>query len=255
MPKFLSRWFLSFLVLPLLLLVACDAVTSSITTPSPPSPPPLSDTSSVPGAQSPTLTAGLPKLGGNATVVFKIKGKNEPITVAVDGVNAPLTAGNFVDLVNRGVYNGTRFHRVVREPEPFVVQGGDPQSTKPDVPMEALGTGSFVDASGKARYIPLEIVPQGQDKPVYSQTLKASSIQAPPKLRHTRGAVAMARSPMPDSASAQFYFALVDLPFLDGDYAVFGYVTQGMTTVDQIRQGDQIESAKVTQGLENLKSA
>jgi peptidyl-prolyl cis-trans isomerase B (cyclophilin B) len=74
-----------------------------------------------------------------------------------------------------------------------------------------------------------------------------------PELEHTRGAVAMARSQFPDSASSQFYFTLADLSFLDGNYAVFGYVTSGMEVVDQIQQGDKIESAKVTAGLENLK--
>ena len=63
----------------------------------------------------------------------------------------------------------------------------------------------------------------------------------------------MARSQLPDSASAQFYFALADVDFLDGNYAVFGYVTEGMEVVDQIQQGDRIESAKVTAGIENLK--
>jgi peptidyl-prolyl cis-trans isomerase B (cyclophilin B) len=62
----------------------------------------------------------------------------------------------------------------------------------------------------------------------------------------------MARSQFPDSASAQFYFALSDLSFLDGSYAVFGYVTDGMNVVDQIEQGDRIESAKVTSGLDRL---
>jgi peptidyl-prolyl cis-trans isomerase B (cyclophilin B) len=78
-------------------------------------------------------------------------------------------------------------------------------------------------------------------------------ISQPPALPHTKGAVAMARSQDPDSASSQFYFALDDLSFLDGNYAVFGYVTAGMNVVDQIQQGDRIESAKVTQGAENLK--
>jgi peptidyl-prolyl cis-trans isomerase B (cyclophilin B) len=63
----------------------------------------------------------------------------------------------------------------------------------------------------------------------------------------------MARSAQPDSASSQFYFTLAELPFLDGSYAVFGYVTQGMDVVDKIQQGDRIESAKVTQGIENLR--
>ena len=57
----------------------------------------------------------------------------------------------------------------------------------------------------------------------------------------------------PNSASSQFYFALSDINFLDGDYAVFGYVTEGMEVVDTIKQGDKIDSAKVISGAENLK--
>ena len=63
----------------------------------------------------------------------------------------------------------------------------------------------------------------------------------------------MARSSLPDSASSQFYIALTDLSFLDGNYAVFGYVTQGMETIDKIQQGDRIESIRVVKGAEGLK--
>jgi peptidyl-prolyl cis-trans isomerase B (cyclophilin B) len=197
-------------------------------------------------------SSSLPRLEGKATVVMVVKG--EPITIEVDGTNAPITAGNFVDLVQRGVYDKLVFHRVVREPTPFVVQGGDPQSKDPNAPPGALGTGSFIDpATSRPRYIPLEIKPKGAKEPVYSKTLKDAGVSAPPVLRHTRGAVAMARSAPPDSASSQFYFTLAELPFLDGSYAVFGYVTQGMDVVDKIQQGDRIESAKVTQGIENLR--
>jgi len=195
----------------------------------------------------------LPVLEGNATVVMTVKGS--PITIEVDGKDAPITAGNFVDLVQRGVYDGLVFHRVVRSPQPFVVQGGDPQSKNPNFPQQQLGRGGFNDPkTGQSRYIPLEIKPKGADSPVYSKTLKSSGVSASPVLQHTRGAVAMARSQQPDSASSQFYIALADLPFLDGDYAVFGKVTQGMDAVDKIQQGDRIESAKVTQGVENLKN-
>jgi peptidyl-prolyl cis-trans isomerase B (cyclophilin B) len=156
--------------------------------------------------------------------------------------------------VNQGVYDGIAFHRVVREPQPFVVQGGDPQSTDPKVPMSRLGTGGYSDpATGQERYIPLEILPEGDSEPVYSQTFDVQGIRKKPALQHTRGAVAMARSRLPDSASSQFYFALADLPFLDGNYAVFGYVTEGMEVIDRIQPGDRIESAQVTAGLENLK--
>ena len=215
------------------------------------SPASVANTSSVPGAQSPTPMNG-PRLNGDATVVLTVN--DRPITIVVKGQDAPYTAGNFVDLVERGVYDGTIFHRVIRSPQPFVAQGGDPQSKDPNVNPQAYGTGSFVDpATGKPRYIPLEILPQGATEPVYSKTFKSAGITQPPKLSHTRGAVAMARSQMPDSASAQFYIALGDVQFLDGDYAVFGYVTAGLDAVDQIQQGDKLQSAKVTAGLENLQ--
>ena len=169
--------------------------------------------------------------------------------------DAPITAGNFVDLVQRGVYDGLVFHRVVRSPQPFVVQGGDPQSKDPKFPQGQLGTGSFNDPkTGEPRYIPLEIKPKGAEAPLYSQTLKSGGMSTTPVLQHKRGAVAMARSQQPDSASSQFYITLADLEFLDGDYAVFGKVTKGMDVVDKIQQGDRIELAKVTQGIEHLKN-
>ncbi|ARV57734.1 peptidylprolyl isomerase [Nostocales cyanobacterium HT-58-2] len=195
----------------------------------------------------------LPRLEGKATVVMTVKGS--PIIIEVDGTNAPITAGNFVDLVQKGVYDGLVFHRVVRQPQPFVVQGGDPQSKDPKVPASRLGTGSYTDPrTGKIRYVPLEIKPQGSEQPIYSKTLEMAGINQPPVLQHKLGAVAMARSQMPDSASSQFYFALADLGFLDGNYAVFGYVTDGMNVVDKIQQGDRIDSARVIKGSENLKN-
>ncbi|MDB9541290.1 peptidylprolyl isomerase [Anabaenopsis tanganyikae CS-531] len=191
----------------------------------------------------------LPRLEGKATVVMTVNGS--PITIEVDGTNAPITAGNFVDLVQKGVYDGLVFHRVVRDPQPFVVQGGDPQGKDPKFPANRLGTGGYIDPeTGSERRIPLEIKPMGAEQPIiYGQTTRR-----PPVLQHKMGAVAMARSQMPDSASSQFYFALADLGFLDGNYAVFGNVTDGFDVVNKIQQGDRIESAKVTQGAENLKT-
>lgn len=195
----------------------------------------------------------LPQLEGKATVVLEVKGKT--IKIEVDGTNAPITAGNFVDLVERGIYNGLAFHRVVREPQPFVVQAGDPQSKDPNFPVARLGTGGFVDPeTGQSRYICLEITPEGAETPIYSQTFQRAGISKAPELQHSRGAVAMARSQAPDSASSQFYITLAAQPFLNGNYAVFGYVTEGMDVVDEIEQGDRIESATVIEGLENLKN-
>jgi peptidyl-prolyl cis-trans isomerase B (cyclophilin B) len=112
-----------------------------------------------------------------------------------------------------------------------------------------LGTGGYIDPQTKTeRRIPLEIKPKGAKDPIYSQTITEK-----PVLQHKQGAIAMARSQSPDSASSQFYFALADLSFLDGNYAVFGNVTKGFEVVNKIQQGDRIESAKVTKGAENLK--
>jgi peptidyl-prolyl cis-trans isomerase B (cyclophilin B) len=188
------------------------------------------------------MSAALP-LPGKAIVVQVING--QPVTIEVDGTNAPITAGNFVDLVERGVYDGVMFHRVVRDPEPFVVQGGDPRSRDTTIPASQLGTGNFIDPdTDQARFIPLEIKPQGAAEPVYNQAVTET-----PQLQHTRGAVAMARSNALNSASSQFYFALDELPFLDGNYAVFGNVIQGFETVNAVQEGDRISSAKVVQGI------
>jgi len=200
------------------------------------------------------IPTGLPRLEGKATVEMMVKGGK--VVMELDGTNAPITAGNFVDLIQKDVYSGLVFHRVVRDPEPFVVQGGDPQGKDPKFPVSRLGTGGYVDPTTKQpRNIPLEIKAQGADTPTYHKTFADAKVTQPPVLRHTRGAVAMARSNFPDSASSQFYIALGDLAFLDGSYAVFGYVKEGMDVVDKIQQGDRIESMKVTQGAENLKPA
>jgi len=119
---------------------------------------------------------------------------------------APITAGNFIELAKKGFYDGLTFHRY--EPG-FVIQGGDPGGD---------GTG------GSEKTIPLEIN-QG--------------------LRHKKGAVAMARSQDPDSASSQFYITLEDAHFLDDNYAVFGWVFEGMDNVLKLRAGDKIDKVTI----------
>jgi peptidyl-prolyl cis-trans isomerase B (cyclophilin B) len=185
--------------------------------------------------------ANLPRLQGKAIVVMMVKGK--PITIEVDGNNAPITAGNFIDLVQKGFYNNLTFHRV--EPA-FVVQGGDPKGN---------GTGGYIPkGQTQERRIPLEIKIKGSPAPTYSEGFEPSQIVTqPPTLTHKRGVIAMARSQMPDSASSQFYITLTQKDFLDGQYAVFGKVLTGMEVVDSIKVGDKITSAKVTKGLEGLK--
>ncbi|MEH2129311.1 MAG: peptidylprolyl isomerase [Nostoc sp.] len=260
----ISQFLLSLVLISALMLGGCSTQQAASNTSSPTS----TATSTTSEASSKTTTEAtsvsqtssesipgitdLPRLDGKATVVMTVKGS--PITIEVDGTDAPITAGNFVDLVQKGVYDGLAFHRVVREPQPFVVQGGDPKSKDPKVPVDSLGTGSYIDPkTGNARYIPLEVKVKGSDTPIYNKPFDATA--QPVVLPHKQGAIAMARSQPPDSASAQFYFALADLPFLDGNYAVFGNVTQGFDVVNKIQQGDRIDSAKVTQGAENLKIA
>ena len=180
-------------------------------------------------------------LDGKAVVSIETdKGR---FTVEVDGNAAPLTSGNFVDLVQRGAYDGTVFHRVIPG---FVAQGGDPASALADTPKEQYGTGNFIDpATGQSRLIPLEISLKGEDMPRYGQPVAEPGISDRVKLPHARGAVAMARSQSPDSASAQFYVALEPQPALDGNYAVFGAVTSGMEVVDQLENGDRLIGAKL----------
>jgi peptidyl-prolyl cis-trans isomerase B (cyclophilin B) len=176
----------------------------------------------------------LQRLKGKAMVTMVIKGKS--VMMEIDGDNAPITAGNFVELVEKGFYNGLTFHRVVKA---FVAQGGDPNGN---------GTGGYVPkGKSQERRIPLEIKLKGAAAPTYSKVFEdvQSGAQAP-ELLHKRGVLAMARSNSPDSASSQFYITLADVSFLDGKYAVFGKVTKGMEVIDGIKMGDKITSLKVT---------
>lgn len=175
---------------------------------------------------------------------FDIEGRGS-ITVELDGENAPITVGNFVDLVERGFYNDVTFHRVV---DNFVAQAGDPNSRDPNFPTNLLGREGFTDPeTGEERTIPLEIKPQGADEPVVGQTFRDAGIEEPPVLRNDRGTIAMARGSDPNSASSQFYFNLVNSRFLDGDYAVFGRITDGLSVMDAIRVGDRITQAVMTE--------
>lgn len=241
----LSKW--SVLVVIALLVVGCTTTTEApVASDSPVPPAPMVAA----GPSVAEMKAGLPVLDGEATAEIRVGSRT--ITVELDGDKAPITAGNFVDLAQKGVYDGTVFHRVVREPQPFVAQGGDPQSVDPNVPTSQLGTGGYVDpATGQERTIPLEILPVDSDEIVYGKTFPEAQIAATPQLNHKRGAIAMARSGV-NTASAQFYITLADVAFLDGSYAVFGYVTDGMDLVDDIQIGDVISSVEIISGADNL---
>ena len=197
-------------------------------------------------------TSSVPCLSGKAVV--SLETSKGTLELTLDGDAAPLTSGNFVDLVKRGVYDGTVFHRVVREPVPFVVQGGDPLSRDAKATPSQYGTGSYIDpASNEARLIPLEIGMEGEKEPRYGEEITAPALSRKLRLRHQRGAVAMARSNDPNSASAQFYMALEALPELDGRYAVFGRVSKGMEVVDRLQQGDRLISARLIEGGQLVK--
>ena len=122
------------------------------------------------------------------------------ITVELDQASAPITVANFVELAESGFYDGLTFHRII---EGFMMQGGDP---------EGNGTG------GSEETIVGEFSDNGYDN----------------TLTHTRGAISMARSNDYDSASSQFFIVHEDSDHLDGQYAVFGYVTEGMDVVDAV---------------------
>ncbi|MBE9062574.1 peptidylprolyl isomerase [cf. Phormidesmis sp. LEGE 11477] len=249
---FASRW--SVLVVIALLIVSCTTPTTEAPVAEEPTAQEAAQEVPVVAAElavtTDDLIEGLPVLNGKATAEIQVGSRT--ITVELDGEKAPITAGNFVDLAEKGVYDGTVFHRVVQSPQPFVVQGGDPQSVDPNVPTSRLGTGGYIDpATGQERTIPLEILPADSDEIVYGQTLPEAQVEASPVLDHKRGAIAMARSRV-NTASAQFYITLADVAFLDGSYAVFGYVTDGMDLVDDIQVGDVISSVRITSGAENL---
>ena len=138
------------------------------------------------------------------------------IKVELRSADAPKTVQNFIDLSDRKFYDGLKFHRVVPG---FVIQGGDPKGD---------GTG------GSGANIPLEI------KCADGTMTEGQTTTCPVALPHKDGALAMARSQDPNSASSQFYITNGEQKFLDGNYAVFGYVTEGMDTVRKIQMGDTI---------------
>lgn len=192
--------------------------------------------------------SNLPQLKGRATV--EIATDKGSITVVVDGYSAPVTAGNFVDLVEKSFYNGLEF---TRAEESYVLQTGDP-------PGKEVG---FIDPkTGKYRAIPLEVLVEGDKEPTYGITLEdAGRYTDMPVLPFSAfGALAMAR---PESdvngGSSQIFFFLFEPELtpagrnlLDGRYAVFGYVTEGKEVLRKLKAGDKIKDAKVVQGAENL---
>lgn len=139
------------------------------------------------------------------------------IEVALDEEAAPLTVENFLKLTEEGFYDGLTFHRII---DGFMIQGGDPKGN---------GTG------GSDETIKGEFSENGVENP----------------LSHTRGTISMARSQDYDSASSQFFIVQEDSTYLDGQYAAFGYVTEGMDVVDKICEDVSVEDQNGTVLPEN----
>ncbi len=196
----------------------------------------------------PQAYSNLPQLKGRATIEFETS--KGTVTAVVDGYSAPVTAGNFVDLVQRGFYDGLEF---TRAEDFYVVQVGDPPG-----PEEG-----FIDPqTGEYRAIPMEVLVDGDSEPTYGTTLEAAGryLDRPVLPFSAYGTLGMARpGDNANGGSSQFFFFLFEpeltpagLNLLDGRYAVFGYVTDNKEVLGKLKQGDKIESARVVKGAENL---
>ncbi len=183
-------------------------------------------------------------LKGKRDILIKTNKGN--IIIRLDGESAPMTSGNFLDLIERKVYDNTLFHRVIKHPVDFVVQGGDPSTKDPKTPKINHGKGTYINKeTGEARYIPLEIKLQTESQPRYGQVINNTRELLNISLPHKKGSIAMARAQSPNSASSQFYIALKNLPELNGRYSVFGNLVTGMEVLINIEQGDIIETIEI----------
>ncbi|MGJ3254535.1 MAG: peptidylprolyl isomerase [Elainellaceae cyanobacterium] len=197
----------------------------------------------------PSEYSDLPQLKGRATIEMTFRDKGT-VRLVVDGYNAPITAGNFVDLIQRGFYDGLP---VTRAEKFYVVQLGDPPGPED----------GFIDPkTDEYRTIPLEVMIDGDSEPLYGITMEDAGryLDDPVLPFSAYGAVAMARpGDDPNGGSSQFFFFLFEpeltpagLNLLDGRYAVFGYVTDNKDVLDNLDVGDRVESARVVKGLDNL---
>ncbi len=208
------------------------------------------DKAGVKPVEVPAAYAGLPRLTGKALV--ELTTTRGPIIIALDGNRAPINAGNFADLVEKGVYRNTAFNRLDKG---YLIQASDPQGGN---------DGGYIDpANGKIRRVPIEIIPEGESQPVYGKTLSQAGVRETifPVMRHLPGAVGLAHTEKdPNSGSTQFYITYANNEmvnprgnFLDRRYAVFGYVVDGMTNAQKLQLGDRILDAKIILGAELLQ--
>jgi peptidylprolyl isomerase len=191
----------------------------------------------------------LPRLLGRATV--QITTNQGDLTAVVDGYNAPLTAGSFVDLVQKGFYDGLPF---TRAEDFYVLQTGDPEG-----PAEG-----YIDPRSKEeRRVPLEIRIPGEAPPFYNQTFEDLGLfKAEPVLPFaTLGTLGWAHSDERlDDGSSQFFFFLYEpeltpagLNLVDGRYSAFGYVVDGFEVLEELGVEDRIVSMRVIEGADHLQ--
>jgi peptidylprolyl isomerase len=192
----------------------------------------------------------LPRLLGRATVA--IETNKGTLTTVIDGYNAPLTGGAFVDLVQRGFYDELPF---IRAEDFYVLQTGDPKGPKE----------GYIDPRSKQpRTVPLEIRIKGDDAPIYNLTFEdVGRFKAEAVLPFaTYGTLGWAHSDEQlDDGSSQFFFFLYEaeltpagLNLVDGRYAAFGYVVDGMDVLEELSVDDTIIKARVIDGADNLKA-
>jgi cyclophilin family peptidyl-prolyl cis-trans isomerase len=204
----------------------------------------------------PAKYADLPQLKGRATLEMKVSlrtarqdgVKGGVMTMVADGFNAPLTAGNFVDLAAKKFYDGMEVQRA----DGFVVQTGDPGTP----------SGGY-EEGGRPRTIPFEVMVRGEKAPVYEDTLEdLGRPNAQPAIPfNAYGTAALARSEFEaNSGSSQIFWLLKESELtpsganlLDGRYAVFGYIVDGAELLADMQVGDRIDYIKVTEGLQNLQ--
>eukprot|EP00882_Tetradesmus_deserticola_P003426 GHRQ01003622.1.p1 GENE.GHRQ01003622.1~~GHRQ01003622.1.p1 ORF type:complete len:418 (+),score=198.69 GHRQ01003622.1:128-1381(+) len=204
----------------------------------------------------PNEYANRPLLKGRATLEMLVSLSETPegprdatLTLVLDGYNAPVSAGQFVDLVQRKFYDGMDIQRA----DGFVVQTGQPSSKEQ----------GFVDpATGQVRSVPMEIKVVGDKEPVYEINLEdLGRFNEQPVLPfNAYGTLAWARAEFDNnSASSQIFFLLKESELtpsganlLDGRYAVFGYAVQGQDNLGLMKVGDKIKYIKVVDGLQNM---
>ena len=197
----------------------------------------------------PSQFDNLPRLLGRADVA--IETTKGTLNAVIDGYNAPLTAGAFIDLTNKGFYNNLPINRAE---EFFILQTGDPKGSE-------IG---YIDSqSGEERHVPLEIRVPGYSKTIYNQTFEEKGLytETPVLPFATLGTLGWAHSEDSlDDGSSQFFFFLYEAELnpagrnlIDGRNAAFGYVVNGEELLNQLGVNDKIISIKILDGLDKLK--